>query len=341
MAAGAARRPLARGHHRPRLPPHRRRGHVPLSLARCFHHRSHCRCRAAGTPARSHQHSPPPRRELRGAAQARVDPAAPRWVGHRRDRPVAALARRLNAGPDSGLRGTSGTNRRFAATRPRLAGPADGRTHPPLVAERGRNSRLASVGRMPLDREVRGPNRVYRGAHGLGLRASGHQCRSRAERGVNHVRGFDSRANALAHRNVLGAGHRGLLPLRTAPPGAAGAHGRRHALGHRPPHPRWTRAGDGRPIQRAGSPHAGWHTHRGPGPQCPLTASGRVSNRPHSQSRSRQQRIRLARLRTPHDCDPSSAHWLVNVNYELERELVDLAAARSIVRPVIGIVTYE
>ena len=38
---------------------------------------------------------------------------------------------------------------------------------------------------------------------------------------------------------------------------------------------------------------------------------------------------------------PSSAHWLVTVNYELDRELVDLAAARSIVRPVIGIVTYE
>ena len=38
---------------------------------------------------------------------------------------------------------------------------------------------------------------------------------------------------------------------------------------------------------------------------------------------------------------PSSAHWLVNVNFRVDRELVDLAAARSIVRPVIGIVTYE
>ena len=38
---------------------------------------------------------------------------------------------------------------------------------------------------------------------------------------------------------------------------------------------------------------------------------------------------------------PSSAHWLVTVNYEVGRELVDLAAALSIVRPVIGIVTYE
>ena len=38
---------------------------------------------------------------------------------------------------------------------------------------------------------------------------------------------------------------------------------------------------------------------------------------------------------------PSSAHWLVDVNFVVERELVDLAAARSIVRPVIGIVTYE
>ena len=38
---------------------------------------------------------------------------------------------------------------------------------------------------------------------------------------------------------------------------------------------------------------------------------------------------------------PSSAHWLVDVNYELGHEVVDLAAAPSIVRPVIGIVTYE
>ncbi len=38
---------------------------------------------------------------------------------------------------------------------------------------------------------------------------------------------------------------------------------------------------------------------------------------------------------------PSSAHWLVSVNYEVGRELVDLDSAQSIVRPVIGIVTYE
>ena len=38
---------------------------------------------------------------------------------------------------------------------------------------------------------------------------------------------------------------------------------------------------------------------------------------------------------------PSSAHWLVAVNHELGRDLVDLNAAQSIVRPVIGIVTYE
>lgn len=43
----------------------------------------------------------------------------------------------------------------------------------------------------------------------------------------------------------------------------------------------------------------------------------------------------------PPSVTPSSAHWLVNVNFKLERELVDLAAAPSIVRPVIGIVTYE
>ena len=38
---------------------------------------------------------------------------------------------------------------------------------------------------------------------------------------------------------------------------------------------------------------------------------------------------------------PSSAHWLVTVNHEVARTVVDLSAARSIVRPVIGIVTYE
>ena len=38
---------------------------------------------------------------------------------------------------------------------------------------------------------------------------------------------------------------------------------------------------------------------------------------------------------------PSSAHWLVNVNYEVGRPVVNLDAAKSIVRPVIGIVTYE
>ena len=38
---------------------------------------------------------------------------------------------------------------------------------------------------------------------------------------------------------------------------------------------------------------------------------------------------------------PSSAHWLVTVNFEVGRPVVDLDAAKSIVRPVIGIVTYE
>ena len=38
---------------------------------------------------------------------------------------------------------------------------------------------------------------------------------------------------------------------------------------------------------------------------------------------------------------PSSAHWLVSVNHEVGRSVVDLDAAQSIVRPVIGIVTYE
>ena len=38
---------------------------------------------------------------------------------------------------------------------------------------------------------------------------------------------------------------------------------------------------------------------------------------------------------------PSSAHWLVTVNHEVGRSVVDLDAAESIVRPVIGIVTYE
>ena len=38
---------------------------------------------------------------------------------------------------------------------------------------------------------------------------------------------------------------------------------------------------------------------------------------------------------------PSSAHWLVTVNHEVGRDVVDLSAARSIVRPVIGIVTYQ
>ena len=45
---------------------------------------------------------------------------------------------------------------------------------------------------------------------------------------------------------------------------------------------------------------------------------------------------------------PSSAHWLVTVNYEVKRDrpelpspVVDLQSADSIVRPVIGIVTYE
>ena len=38
---------------------------------------------------------------------------------------------------------------------------------------------------------------------------------------------------------------------------------------------------------------------------------------------------------------PSSAHWLVTANYELGREVVDIDGAASIVKPVIGIVTYE
>ena len=38
---------------------------------------------------------------------------------------------------------------------------------------------------------------------------------------------------------------------------------------------------------------------------------------------------------------PSSAHWLVTTNYEVGRSVVDLTGAQSIVRPVIGIVTYE
>ena len=38
---------------------------------------------------------------------------------------------------------------------------------------------------------------------------------------------------------------------------------------------------------------------------------------------------------------PSSAHWLVTVNYEVGRPVVDLDSAESIVRPVIGIVTYQ
>ena len=38
---------------------------------------------------------------------------------------------------------------------------------------------------------------------------------------------------------------------------------------------------------------------------------------------------------------PSSAHWLVTVNHEVGRDVVNIEAAKSIVRPVIGIVTYE
>ena len=38
---------------------------------------------------------------------------------------------------------------------------------------------------------------------------------------------------------------------------------------------------------------------------------------------------------------PSSAHWLVSANHAVGRNVADLDAARSIVRPVIGIVTYE
>ena len=38
---------------------------------------------------------------------------------------------------------------------------------------------------------------------------------------------------------------------------------------------------------------------------------------------------------------PSSAHWFVQVNYEVGHDVVDLANARSIVRPFVGIVTYR
>ena len=38
---------------------------------------------------------------------------------------------------------------------------------------------------------------------------------------------------------------------------------------------------------------------------------------------------------------PSSAHWFVRVNHEVGQDVVDLAAARSIVRPFVGIVTYR
>ena len=38
---------------------------------------------------------------------------------------------------------------------------------------------------------------------------------------------------------------------------------------------------------------------------------------------------------------PSSAHWLVTLNHEVGRSVADIDAADSIVRPVIGIVTYE
>jgi len=38
---------------------------------------------------------------------------------------------------------------------------------------------------------------------------------------------------------------------------------------------------------------------------------------------------------------PSSAHWFVQVNHEVDRNVVDLATARSIVRPFVGIVTFQ
>jgi Ca-activated chloride channel family protein len=38
---------------------------------------------------------------------------------------------------------------------------------------------------------------------------------------------------------------------------------------------------------------------------------------------------------------PSDAHWMVSVNHEVGHDVVDLHNALSIVRPVIGIVTYE
>ena len=49
----------------------------------------------------------------------------------------------------------------------------------------------------------------------------------------------------------------------------------------------------------------------------------------------------VANIPDPVIVTPSSAHWLVTTNYEVGRSVVDLDAAESIVRPVIGIVTYE
>ncbi len=46
-------------------------------------------------------------------------------------------------------------------------------------------------------------------------------------------------------------------------------------------------------------------------------------------------------IKDPTVVTPSSAHWLVSVNHEVGRNVVDLAGAEPIVRPVIGIVTYE
>ena len=48
-----------------------------------------------------------------------------------------------------------------------------------------------------------------------------------------------------------------------------------------------------------------------------------------------------ANIPDPTILTPSSAHWLVSANYELGRDAVDITNAKSIVRPVIGIVTYE
>lgn len=46
-------------------------------------------------------------------------------------------------------------------------------------------------------------------------------------------------------------------------------------------------------------------------------------------------------IKEPTIVTPSSAHWLVSTNFDVGRDVVDLQGAEPIVRPVIGIVTYE